>query len=247
MAALEAAADAAYSVAWIDSLARGAGLGRALVFCAEHAGAAALPRGTPAFPNPRRRRLTVPVDMPSFILNRYSVAAFNDLYFRRGAAKAGRDVLVACEPYFFPLDAMAGWNRIYGARGFVQHQSAIPKPASRAALGEILDCVSRLGAPSFLAVLKLLGPGDGLMSFPLEGYTLALDFPVSKGALALLDDIDAIVVAAGGRLYLAKDARQAPATFAQGYAHALPQFRELRRAIGAAGRIESQLSRRLRI
>jgi FAD/FMN-containing dehydrogenase len=142
---------------------------------------------------------------------------------------------------------MAGWNRIYGARGFVQHQSAIPKPASRAALGEILDCVSRLGAPSFLAVLKLLGPGDGLMSFPLEGYTLALDFPVSKGALALLDDIDAIVVAAGGRLYLAKDARQAPATFAQGYAHALPQFRELRRAIGAAGRIESQLSRRLRI
>ena len=94
-------------------------------------------------------------------------------------------------------------------------------------------------------MLKLLGTGDGLMSFPLEGYTLALDFPVSARTLRLLDEIDAIVVAAGGRLYLAKDARQQPATFERGYAHALPQFRALRRAIGAAGKIESRLSRRL--
>ena len=245
MAALDASRDATYSVAWIDCLARGANLGRALVYCGEHAKADALPPGTPAFRRPRKRLLAVPLDMPSFMLNRRSVAAFNEIYFRRGAAGAERDVFVAADPYFFPLDGIADWNRIYGARGFVQHQCVIPKAASRAALGEILERISRLGTPSFLAVLKLLGPGSGLMSFPLQGYTLALDFPVSANTLRLLDEIDAIVVATGGRLYLAKDARQQRATFEQGYVQALPQFRTLRRALGAAGKIESRLSRRL--
>ena len=245
MAALDASLDATYSVAWIDCLAQGARLGRALVYRGEHACADALPQGRPAFRSARKSHMAVPFDMPSFMLNRLSVTAFNEIYFRRGAAKAGRDFFVAIDPYFFPLDGIADWNRIYGARGFVQHQCVIPKAASRAAFGEILERISRLGTPSFLAVLKLLGPGDGLMSFPLEGYTLALDFPVSAATLRLLDEIDAIVVAAGGRLYLAKDARQAPATFECGYAQALPQFRALRRAIGAPGKIESRLSRRL--
>lgn len=245
MAALDTSAAATYSVAWIDCLARGAQLGRALVYLAEHAGADAVKRGRPALAPARKSRLGVPFDWPPFLLNRVSVAAFNEIYFRRGAAKAGRDVFVPIDPYFFPLDGIADWNRIYGARGFVQHQCVIPKAASGAALAEIIERISRLGTPSFLAVLKLLGPGDGLMSFPLEGYTLALDFPVGAATLSLLDAIDAIVVAAGGRLYLAKDARQKAATFASGYAAALPQFHDLRRAIGAAGKIESQLSRRL--
>ena len=245
MAALAASLDATYSVAWIDCLAQGAHLGRALVYRGEHVRADALPHRAPAFQPARKSHMGVPFDIPSLMLNRLSVAAFNEIYFRRSAAKAGRDFLLACNPYFFPLDGIADWNRIYGAPGFVQHQCVIPKAASRAAFGEILDRISSLGTPSFLAVLKLLGTGDGLMSFPLEGYTLALDFPVSAGTLRLLDEIDAIVVAAGGRLYLAKDARQAPATFERGYAHALPQFREIRRAIGAAGKIKSRLSRRL--
>jgi FAD/FMN-containing dehydrogenase len=245
MAALEAASDASYSVAWIDGLAKGTRLGRALVFRAEHARADALPAGQSTFAAARKRTLAVPFDLPSFTLNRISVAAFNELYFRQGAARAGHDRIVAADPYFFPLDAIAGWNRIYGARGFVQYQCVIPKASSRAAFAEILERVSRLGTPSFLAVLKLLGPGDGLMSFPMEGFTLALDFPVSVPMLALLDEIDKIVAAAGGRLYLAKDARQKAGIFEQGYAQALPQFQALRRAIGAAGKIESRLSRRL--
>jgi decaprenylphospho-beta-D-ribofuranose 2-oxidase len=245
LGALETTLDATYSVAWIDCLARGASTGRALVYRGEHACAGDLPDGMPAFQPARKGRLKVPFDMPSAILSRPSVTAFNEVYFRRGAAKAGNDLLVGIDPYFFPLDGVGNWNRIYGARGFVQHQCVIPKAASSRALAEILDRIRRLGSPSFLAVLKLLGAADGLLSFPMEGYTLALDFPASRTTLQLLDDIDRILVAAGGRIYLAKDARQQRATFESGYADALPRFRGLRRDIGAAGKIESQLSRRL--
>jgi decaprenylphospho-beta-D-ribofuranose 2-oxidase len=245
LAALETTLDATYSVAWIDCLARGASMGRALVYRGEHAGAGTLPAGMPAFQPARKGRLAVPFDMPSLALSRPSVAAFNELYFRRGAAKAGRDLFVGLDPYFFPLDGVGNWNRIYGARGFVQHQCVIPKAESSRAFAEILDSICRLGSPSFLAVLKLLGTSDGMLSFPMEGYTLALDFPASESTLRLLDDIDRIVVAAGGRIYLAKDARQQRATFESGYADALPGFRAFRSAIGAAEKIESRLSRRL--
>src|SRR5689334_8149085 len=167
----------------------------------------------PAFRPARRGSLKVPFDMPSAILSRPFVTAFNEVYFRRGAAKAGNDLLVGIDPYFFPLDGVGHWNKIYGARGFVQHQCVIPKAASSRALAEIIDRICRLGSPSFLAVLKLLGAADGVLSFPMEGYTLALDFPASQTTLGLLDEIDRIVVAAGGRIYLAKDARQQRATF----------------------------------
>ncbi len=245
LAALETTLDATYSVAWIDCLARGASMGRALVYRGEHACADNLPAGMPAFRPARKGSLKVPFDMPSAILSRPFVTAFNEVYFRRGAAKAGNDLLVGIDPYFFPLDGVGHWNKIYGARGFVQHQCVIPKAASSRALAEIIDRICRLGSPSFLAVLKLLGAADGVLSFPMEGYTLALDFPASQTTLGLLDEIDRIVVAAGGRIYLAKDARQQRATFESGYAGSLPRFRALRRTIGAAGKIESHLSRRL--
>ena len=218
LAALETTLDATYSVAWIDCLARGASPGRALIYRGEHARADDLPAGMPAFQPARQGRLNVPFDMPSLMLSRLSVAAFNEVYFRRGAAKAGNDLLVGLDPYFFPLDGLGNWNRIYGARGFVQHQCVIPKAAGFRAFAEILDRISRLGRPSFLAVLKLLGAADGLLSFPIEGYTLALDFPANRTTLQLLEEIDRIVVAAGGRIYLAKDARQQRATFESGYA-----------------------------
>ncbi len=248
MAALEGAGSATYAVAWIDCLARGAGLGRSLVYCAEHATRAdldALGPGTPPMPPVRRSALAVPFDMPGFTLNRVSVSAFNAVYYRRGQAAAGPDHLAAWQPYFFPLDGVGDWNRIYGPRGFVQHQCVLPKAASRAALGALLDRVSRLGSPSFLAVLKLLGPGSGLISFPMEGYTLALDLPASAQNLALLAELDDIVRTAGGRLYLAKDARQTRATFEAGYGDAADRFRSLRRETGAAHKIVSAQSRRL--
>jgi decaprenylphospho-beta-D-ribofuranose 2-oxidase len=188
----------------------------------------------------------VPFDLPAGTLNRRSVAAFNEVYFRRGAAKAGAPFLVHWDPYFFPLDGIQGWNRLYGRRGFVQHQCVIPTPASRSTLAAILDIVSRRANPSFLAVLKQLGPGFGHLSFPMGGYTLALDLPVTDDVFPLLDELDALVVAAGGRLYLAKDGRQSRATFEGGYP-GLARFREVRRAIGAEGRVVSRLSARLGI
>ncbi len=246
MAALAAAAGATYSVAWIDGLARGAALGRSLVYTAEHATRAELGGAAARDPLPRARggRLAVPLDAPGWGLNRWSVRAFNEVYYRKGAAAAGTARLVPWEPYFFPLDGIRDWNRIYGRRGFLQHQCVIPTAAAREALGEILERVARRGSASFLAVLKQLGPGRRPLSFPLEGYTLAVDLPASPENLALLGEGDRVVVAAGGRLYLAKDARQARETFEAGYPD-LPAFRALRRAVGAEERIASRLSRRL--
>lgn len=249
MATLRDAADATYSVAWIDCLARGAALGRSLVYTAEHATRHDLERlrpGADAFQAPRAGRLGVPIDLPAATLNRASVAAFNELYFRRGAAQAKDPFLVHWDPYFFPLDGIHGWNRIYGRRGFVQHQCVIPGPVARPVLGEILDRLSAHGNASFLAVLKQLGRGSSLMSFPLEGYTLALDLRVTDAVFGLLDEIDRVVVAAGGRLYLAKDARQSRATFEAGYP-GLAAFRHIRRSIDAEGRIDSHQSTRLGI
>jgi decaprenylphospho-beta-D-ribofuranose 2-oxidase len=249
MAALRETADATYSVAWIDCLARGPALGRSLVYAAEHATrdeVAALKPGVDAFPSARQGRLGVPIDFPGFALNRHSVTAFNELYFRRGAAKATEPFLVHWDPYFFPLDAIGSWNRIYGRRGFLQHQCVIPTAAAREVLGEMLERLSAHGNASFLAVLKCLGGSSGTISFPLEGYTLALDLGVNDAVFPLLDEIDRLVVAAGGRLYLAKDARQSPATFEAGYP-GLERFRQIRRDIGAEGRIASRLSMRLGI
>ena len=249
MAALRETADATYSVAWIDCLARGPALGRSLVYAAEHAtpgDVAGLKPGAEAFPKARQGRLAVPLDLPGFTLNRHSVTAFNEVYFRRGAANGAEPFLVHWDPYFFPLDAIGSWNRIYGRRGFLQHQCVIPAPAAREVLGEMLERLSAHGNASFLAVLKLLGASSGTIAFPLEGYTLALDLGVNDAVFPLLDDIDRLVVAAGGRLYLAKDARQSPATFEAGYP-GLARFRAIRREIGAEGRIASRLSMRLGI
>ncbi|MBR0991024.1 FAD-binding oxidoreductase [Bradyrhizobium japonicum] len=244
MRALEAGDAATYSVAWIDCVARGRDLGRSLIYLGEHADKAELAEGADAFPVGKDARLSVPVDLPSIALNRISVRAFNELYYRMGARRAGGSHVVSLYPYFFPLDSIGDWNRIYGKRGFLQHQCVIPQAGASAVLGEILDRVARRGDASFLAVLKKLGQGDGILSFPLPGYTLALDFPVKGDILNFLDEIDRLVVAAGGRLYLAKDARQSRATFEAGYP-ALQRFNAIRRLLDPAGNIRSKLSQRL--
>ncbi|WP_407157765.1 FAD-binding protein [Bradyrhizobium sp. STM 3557] len=246
---LDATASATYSVAWIDCVARGASLGRALIFTADHADAADAARLGPqlaSFPDARSAGPSVPSWFPGFALNPFSVRAFNELYFRSGASRAGAPELVRWDPYFFPLDAIQGWNRIYGHRGFLQHQYVVPAANARTVLAEIMDRVARRGTASFLAVLKQLGDSHGLMSFPLRGYTLAMDFPITDTLFGFLDEIDALVVAAGGRLYLAKDARQSRRTFEAGYP-SLPAFRDIRRRIGANNRLVSHLSARLGI
>ncbi|MBR0783457.1 FAD-binding oxidoreductase [Bradyrhizobium iriomotense] len=244
MRALDAGDTATYSVAWIDCAARGRSLGRSLIYLGEHANKDELADGADAFPVGKNPGLSVPIDLPSMTLNRYSIRAFNELYYRMGARRAGGSHVVSLYPYFFPLDSIADWNRIYGKRGFLQHQCVIPEAGARDLLGDILDRVARRGDASFLAVLKKLGQGDGLLSFPLPGYTLALDFPVKGDILDFLDEIDRLVVAAGGRLYLAKDARQSRATFEAGYP-ALRRFNAIRKSLDPNGNIRSKLSQRL--
>ncbi|WP_298884630.1 FAD-binding oxidoreductase [uncultured Bradyrhizobium sp.] len=244
MRALEASDPATYSVAWIDCVARGRNLGRSLIYLGEHAGRDELAEGADMFPVGKAPGLGVPLDLPSITLNRYSIGTFNELYYRMGARRTGIDHVVSLYPYFFPLDSLSDWNRIYGRRGFLQHQCVIPEAGAREVLGDILDRVARRGDASFLAVLKKLGHGDGLLSFPLPGYTLALDFPVRGDILNFLDEIDRLVVAGGGRLYLAKDARQSRATFEAGYP-ALARFKAIRKSLDPAQNIRSKLSQRL--
>lgn len=244
MRALDASDSATYSVAWIDCAARGRDLGRSLIYLGEHARADELAGGAGAFPAGKNPGLAVPVDLPSMTLNRYSIRAFNELYYRMGARRAGGHHVVSLYPYFFPLDSLKDWNRIYGRRGFLQHQCVIPEQGARDVLGDILGRVATRGDASFLAVLKKLGQGDGILSFPLPGYTLALDFPMRGDVLNFLDEIDRLVVAAGGRLYLAKDARQSRATFEAGYP-ALSRFNAIRKSLDPAGNIRSKLSQRL--
>jgi FAD/FMN-containing dehydrogenase len=246
---LESGASATYSVAWIDCLARGASLGRSLIYLAEHATRGerdVLGPDLEILPAARHSRVSVPDLFPAWLLNRASMRAFNELYFRRGAAKGGKPQLVHWDTYFFPLDAIANWNRAYGRRGFVQYQCVIPLDRARRVLAEILDRVSRRGDASFLAVLKQLGEGSGLISFPLRGYTLTMDFPVTDSIFAFLDELDELVADSGGRLYLAKDARQSRTTFEAGYP-GLGRLRDLRQQIGADKRIASHLSARLGI
>ena len=241
MAAFEEARHWTYSVAWIDCLAKGAALGRSLLFLGEHARRDEVRQGTGMLVPTRRRALRVPVDFPSWALNRWSVFAFNELYWRR--ARPGTDC-VDYDAYFYPLDAVLEWNRIYGRPGFVQYQCVLPKAASAAGLTALLTRISEAGAGSFLSVLKLFGAQGGVLSFPMEGFTLALDFPADRKTFALLDELDAIVADHGGRLYLAKDARMGAALFARGYPH-LAEFRALRAKVDPGQKFWSAQSRRL--
>ena len=172
--------------------------------------------------------------------------AFNGLYWRAGL-RGPRDRLVDWDSYFYPLDSLLEWNRIYGRRGFAQYQSALPLAAAREALAGQLEAIAASGLGSFLAVLKRFGPGaaERPLSFPIEGYTLALDFPLTSEALTLMDRLDEITLAAGGRIYLAKDARMTQATFEAAYGAGRTAFARLIAAQGGAGRFGSLQSRRL--
>lgn len=243
MGALETAQGSTYSVAWIDCLAKGESLGRSLIYLGEHAPRRELGRRV-AFPPLTPPKLAVPFDMPGLALSHPSVAAFNELYYRMGARKAGAAFMVPVGPYFFPLDGIDNWNRIYGKRGFVQHQCVLPPDTAQDALSDMLGIITKEGNASFLAVLKKLGRSEGVLSFPMEGFTLALDFPVTPGLEAFLSQLDGVVTQARGRLYLAKDARQSRETFDAGYP-AAEAFRAFRRDHGLSPHLSSRLSNRL--
>ena len=247
MAAFEEADEATYSVAWIDCLAKGDALGRSLIMLGEHAAPGYLPpeRRARPFDLPPRRKLSVPLDLPSLALNRWSVRAFNALYWSRGR-RAPRNSLVDWDAYFYPLDAVLGWNRIYGRRGFMQFQCALPMESAGAGLRALLEATAAAGQGSFLAVLKRFGAQESRFSFPMAGYTLALDFPTNARTLRLLDRLDAITVDHAGRFYLAKDARMSAATLHRADARAAG-FRDMRRGAGIDRAFASAQSERLQL
>ena len=246
MDVFEASVTSTYSVAWLDCLASGAALGRGVVVLGEHATIEQLPERDRTRPvgRPKRKVKRFPVDLPAFMMNRFSVATFNRIYYR--SQRPGND-LVDLDPYFYPLDAVHDWNRMYGRNGFVQYQCAVPLKSCPAALSELLTEIAQRGTPSFLAVLKRLGPESfGYLSFPMEGYTLALDFPVNAQTFHLLDRLDDVVMAHGGRLYLAKDARASRRVIENGYPR-LEKFRDVRRRYGLQARFRSLQAQRLEL
>lgn len=235
----EAHHDTTYSVAWIDCLARGGKQGRSVLMLGEHADSGRL------IPPPVRS-FSMPFDSPAFLLNRFSIASLNRLYYAiHPDFVDGR--LVPADTFFYPLDMIGGWNRLYGSGGFTQYQFVLPKAASGKGLSSILDRISRAGMGSFLAVLKLFGPqNQNLLSFPMEGYTLALDFKIQKKLFPLLDELDRIVLDHGGRLYLTKDVRMPAAVFRSGYP-AWERFAALRGHYEMDRKFNSFQSRRLGI
>jgi FAD/FMN-containing dehydrogenase len=207
--------DFEYTVAWVDSLARGKNLGRGIFMAGNHAAGT----GPEDLRVHRASRARLPFDLPGFVLNRWSVGLFNQCYFRK-QRPGERRTRAHYDPFFFPLDALRDWNRLYGRRGFFQYQSVVPLPDGHAVTAAMLERISRSGQVSFLAVLKLFGSvvSPGIMSFPRPGVTLALDFP-NRGEETerLFADLDAIVREAGGSLYPAKDARMRGEDFRRFY------------------------------
>lgn len=232
-----------YSVAWIDCLAKGEDLGRSLLFLGEHARFEDLPAARRDAPLeiPTRKKLSVPFNAPSWVLNKYTVQAMNAHLYR--SKSKPEDAIVDWDTYFYPLDAIHHWNRIYG-RGFMQFQCVLPRATARVGLEQLLGATSDAGMGSFLAVLKLFGAQDSAFSFPTEGYTLTMDFPATRRAFDLMDRLDQIAVAHGGRFYLAKDARLDRKVF-EASDDRIDGFREQRRALGAAAVFRSSQSERL--
>ncbi len=236
-----------YSVAWIDLIATGEHMGRSILERGRFATreeALAAGRDDPYKYSPHQ--LISPPDLfPSGLLNRLTIRAFNELWYRK-APKLKRDHISSIEAFFHPLDMIEDWNRLYGQRGFLQWQFAVPDEATDV-VRTTVERLSAAGASSFLAVLKRFGPGNiAPLSFPTKGWTLALDIPVAADLDRLLDELDELVVAAEGRVYLAKDSRVRPELVPEMYPR-LDEWRQVRNAADPEGRFCSDMSRRLNL
>lgn len=237
-----------YSVAWIDCLATGFSQGRSILMRGKHADKEnLLSAGQVKTPLllPNKRTWNVPMFFPNFALNSLSVRTFNMAYFAKAPTEVFRSI-IDYDQFFYPLDALHNWNRIYGRRGFTQYQFVLPKESSREGLQRILSGIATSGMGSFLAVLKLFGNQDNLLSFPTEGYTLALDFPITDKLFPFLNGLDSILLDYGGRIYLTKDARMSADVFKKGYKK-LDDFLALKKKFDSAKKFQSRQSNRLGI
>ncbi len=226
-----------YSVAWIDCLAKNRNLGKCLLMTGDFSDDGELNYSS-------AKKMNIPFNFPQFVLNSVSVRAFNFLYYEK-VRKRISEQKVGIDSFFYPLDAIGNWNRMYGKRGFTQYQFILPKETSFEGMNAVLQKIAASGKGSFLAVLKLYGPAnDNYLSFPMEGYSLALDFKIEKGLFEFLDTLDEIVLKYGGRIYLAKDVRVSRKTVEQGYPN-IDKFRALRKQYTMEEKFSSLQSRRL--
>ncbi len=211
-----------YTVAWIDCLAQNTSLGRGLFMRGRHSEQLMLKSG-----NTRGRRLSIPVNAPGFLLNQYTIRLFNEIYYHKNRKKQCASH-AHYEPFFYPLDSIDNWNRMYGRRGFYQYQCVIPLADGQAIIAALLTTIAVSGMGSFLSVLKRFGDiaSPGMLSFPRQGVTLALDFPnYGDKVLALFEQLDNLVMDANGAVYPAKDARMS----AEAFQHYFPQWRDFSR------------------
>lgn len=231
-----------YSVAWIDCLARGPKLGRSVLMLGDHAPGPSPSPGIALNPG-----LRIPCDFPGWVLSPMAIKAFNEVFYRQNARRT-KPFLATPDSFFYPLDRIGAWNRMYGRRGFIQYQCVLPDDHAFEGIRTLLEHISQAGAASFLAVLKKLGgPSEGLLAFPKPGFTLALDLPF-KGSdtLRLVRDMDAVVLKAEGRINLCKDALLDPDSFRAMYP-LFPRWQQIKRQLDPEGRLQSDLSRRLRM
>ena len=237
-----------YSVAWVDCMTKGAKMGRGVLTRGDHAPRSLLSAKQAANPlaPPSGAKLEVPFTPPSGLLNRLSITAFNELWYRKHPAKRDGEVQ-SVGTFFHPLDGVSMWNRMHGTRGFLQYQFVVDD-AHGDVVRQAIEVLSSESVPSFLAVLKRFGPGDpGPLSFPLEGWTLALDIPVGPPQLpGILDRLDEMVASSGGRLYLAKDSRVSAEMLKIMYPR-IGELTDVRRRVDPDGMLASDLSRRLEL
>ncbi len=239
-----------YSVAWIDCLSSGTSMGRGILLTGEHALADEIRKeadnGNPLALG-RRLQVSVPISLPPFTINRLSARAFNTVYYHKFPGTECTS-LIRLFPFFYPLDAVQHWNRVYGRRGFIQYQFVLPKSAGLEGFRGIFKKIVDSGAGSFLAVLKAFGKQNAnYLSFPMEGLTLALDFPLSRKVLDMLQVLDEEVLELGGRHYLAKDSRMMANVFHRGYGTGLKQFRSVKEKVDPGNRFRSLQSERLEV
>ena len=225
-----------YSVAWIDCLSKGKNLGRSVIMLGEHANRGELEINL-------KQLVSVPFTTPSMLLNKVTIKAFNNAYWHK--SKHNHNETIPLMPYFYPLDAVGAWNKLYGKQGFLQFQCVLPKEDGVSNMRKLLTEIADSGEASFLTVLKQFGKAnDNLLSFPTEGYTLALDFKLTDSSIKTYCRLEDIVVGMGGRLYLTKDAIMQEKTFKKTYPN-WEKFESVREKYGATGKFSSSQSKRL--
>lgn len=235
--AFEEYSSSPYSVAWIDCLAKDNEIGKCLLMVGDF-------KDDGDLSYQKKSKISIPFNFPSFALNNYTVRAFNWLYYGKVRQRITTQK-VDIDTFFYPLDAIENWNRIYGKGGFTQYQCILPKEMSYEGLKEVLRTISDSGKGSFLAVLKLYGKeNENYLSFPIEGYSLALDFKIEDGLFELLEELDKIVLKYKGRIYLTKDVNVKKETFEQGYPH-IEKFRAFRKENKMDEKFQSLQSKRV--